>query len=52
MVKYKGECYGCATKAYPCLGNRCPNINVKHLYCDDCKEEVEELYEFDGVHFL
>lgn len=32
-----------------CLGNRFPNINVKHLYCDDCKEEVEELYDFDGV---
>lgn len=51
MVKYEGECCGCATEAYPCLGNRCPNINVKHLYCDDCKEEVEELYEFDGVQF-
>lgn len=51
MVKYEGECCRCATEAYPCLGNRCPNINVKHLYCDDCKEEVEELYEFDGVQF-
>lgn len=30
MVKYEGECCGCATEAYPCLGNRCPNINVKH----------------------
>lgn len=36
-------------KLIQCLGNRCPNINVKHLYCDDCKEEVEELYDFDGV---
>lgn len=49
MVKYEDECCGCATEAYPCLGNRCPNINVKHLYCDDCKEEVEELYDFEGV---
>lgn len=48
MVKYEGECCGCATEAYPCLGNMCPNINVKHLYCDKCGEDVGKLYEFDG----
>lgn len=48
MVKYEGECCGCATEAYPCLGNRCPNINVKHLYCDKYGEDVERLYEFYG----
>ena len=48
MVKYEDECCGCATEDYPCLGNRCPNINVKHLYCDKCGEDVEELIEYDG----
>ena len=26
----------------------CQNRNVKHLYCDKCKEEVEKLYKYDG----
>lgn len=51
MVKYEDECCGCcsAIEKYPCLCSACPNLNVNHLYCDDCKEEVEELYDFDGV---
>jgi hypothetical protein len=49
VVKYVDECCDCAVPAYPCLGSSCPNRNVKHLYCDGCKNEVEELYDFDGV---
>ena len=48
MIKYENECYGCATESYPCLGNICPNRNVKHLYCDRCGDECDELYVFDG----
>lgn len=40
MVKYEDECYGCATESYPCLGSACPNRHVKHLYCDECYDEV------------
>lgn len=47
MVKYENECCGCATESYPCLGSSCKNRNVPRLYCDKCKEEVEELFEWD-----
>ena len=47
-VKYENECCDCAVPAYPCLGSACPNRNVPHLYCDECGEEVENLYYFDG----
>ena len=46
MVKYEDECVHCADR---CIGSSCPNRNVKHLYCDECKEEVEELYDYDGT---
>lgn len=42
---YKDECCQCATENYPCLGSACPNRNVPHLYCDNCEEEVEDLYK-------
>ena len=48
MIKYENECCGCATESYPCFGSACPNRNVKHLYCDKCGEDVEELYKVDG----
>lgn len=47
MTKYEDECCGCSIPAYPCLGSSCPNLNVKHYYCDECGEE-EQLYSFDG----
>ena len=47
MVKYENECVGCP-KEMSCLGNICPYKNVKHLYCDKCGEDCEELYVFDG----
>lgn len=43
-IRYEDECCGCAVPAYPCMGDACPNRNVPHLYCDKCKEDVEELY--------
>lgn len=49
MVKYEDECCGCATENYPCVGSACPNRHVKHLYCDECNDDVEELYDFEGV---
>ena len=44
MVRYENDCVDCGL---PCLESACPNQNVKHLYCDNCKSEVEELYEYD-----
>lgn len=48
MVTYENECCSCAVPGYPCLGNSCPNRHVKHYYCDECKDDVEKLYRFDG----
>ena len=48
MITYENECCGCAVPGYPCMGDICPNINVKHLYCDKCKADCEELYDYDG----
>ena len=47
MITYENDCCGCATPAYPCMGDACPNRNVPHLYCDKCEEEVDDLYEWD-----
>lgn len=47
MVETRNECCGCATSTYPCMGNSCPLRNMKVYICDDCKNEVDELYEFE-----
>ena len=47
MIKYENECVGCPPEM-GCLGNSCPYKNVKHLYCDKCGEDVEELYIVDS----
>ena len=46
MIRYENECVGCPPEM-GCLGESCPNRNVKRLYCDECKEEVETLYVYD-----
>lgn len=48
MVKFENDCVDCGQ---PCLGNDCPNRNVKHLYCDKCKFECSVLYKYDGQEF-
>ena len=47
MIKYENECVGCPPEM-GCLGDSCPNTNVKHLYCDKCKNDCEELYDYNG----
>lgn len=49
MIKVTNECCDCAVPAYPCLGEDCPNRHVKHYICDECKDEVDELYKVDGL---
>ena len=46
MVIRESHCVGCP-KEMGCLGDACPNMNVPVLICDVCKEEVDELYEWD-----
>ena len=47
MIKYENECVGCPTEL-GCMGNACPNRNVRHLYCDKCGDDVEKLYKYNG----
>lgn len=47
MIRYEDECVGCP-EWMGCLGNSCPYKNVPHLYCDNCEDEVDCLYYFDG----
>ena len=47
MRKIENDCCACATPAYPCRGNDCPNRNVPHFYCDRCGAETK-LYNYDG----
>lgn len=48
MIKYENDCCGCANGAYPCRGNSCELRHAKHLYCDECRDDVETLYIVNG----
>ena len=43
MIKYEDECVGCEH----CMGKVCPNLNVKHLYCDRCGCEENSLWKLE-----
>lgn len=45
MIKFQNDCCDCALH---CRGSTCRNRNVPHFYCDECEDEVEELFEYDG----
>lgn len=47
MIKIENHCCGCASPAYPCMGNSCPNRNVEVHYCDSCGEELDDIYKSD-----
>lgn len=49
MVRIEDRCCGCAVPGYPCRGSACPEKNVRVHYCDGCGEELEAVYEVDGV---
>lgn len=44
MIKYENDCVECGKD---CLSG-CPYQNVAYFYCDECKEDVETLYNYDG----
>lgn len=45
MVQYENDCVDCGL---PCLGDSCKYRNVPHYYCDECSEELEDIYDVDG----
>lgn len=46
-IRYENECVGCPPDM-GCLGSAFPNRRVPHLYCDKCKNEVENLRNYNG----
>lgn len=48
MRKIENRCCDCATPGYPCRGSACPLVIVEVYYCDECGDELEEIYEVDG----
>ena len=46
MIIYENDCCGCATGAYPCLGDSYSLRHAAHYYCDECGWETS-IYEFD-----
>lgn len=48
MVRCENQCVGCPPEI-GCLGSSCPNMNVKIYECEDCHDEVENLYEYNGM---
>lgn len=45
MVKIESDCVDCGL---PCLYDSCPHYQVVVYECDDCGDEVDSLYYFDG----
>ena len=48
MITYENECVDCDL---PCRGETCSLRHVPHYICDDCGEDVEELYDTDEGEF-
>lgn len=48
MVRYENQCCDCATDGYPCLGNLCSLRRVEVHYCDQCGDELDDIYDVDG----
>ena len=49
MVRYEDDCVGCNEQGLPCRSSSCVLRNVKHLYCDRCKSDVDKLYLYDDM---
>ena len=48
MIKYVDMCVQCTAVGLPCQGSCCPNLNVPFLYCDRCKDRIDDdAYEVD-----
>lgn len=44
MITYESECVGCGK---PCIKDACPHYKVRKLYCDECGQQVRQLYVVD-----
>ena len=51
MRKITNECCACASPGYPCLGDSCSLLNVLHIFCDKCKDEItdDDFFIYDDL---
>lgn len=49
MKRIENRCCDCAVPAYPCLEELCSLRRYEAHYCDQCGEELDEIYEVDGM---
>lgn len=47
MIRIENECVGCPPDI-GCIGNSCPYWSVTRFYCDECDNEEDVLYWWDG----
>ena len=47
MIRIENDCVDCGL---PCMGDGCRYRNVPHIYCDNCKNECDEVYDVGGEH--
>lgn len=48
MKVIENRCRDCAVPGYPCRGSACPLMRVEVFYCDECGDEINEIYDVDG----
>jgi hypothetical protein len=48
MKRVLDECVGCCDLGLQCQGITCPNRSVTRFYCDNCDEEITEVFLYDG----
>ena len=46
MIEYENKCVDCPSMGMPCI--HCGNDKIPHMICDNCEEDVDELYEYEG----
>lgn len=45
MIVVESDCCDCDL---PCIGSSCKHFKTVRFVCDDCEEDVDDLYYFDG----
>ena len=46
MIVVESDCCDCNL---PCIGSSCKYFKLVRYVCDDCKDDVDNLYYFDGL---
>ena len=47
-IIFSNECCNCASPGFPCIGERCELLHYPHYICDECDDDVDVLYWYEG----